>query len=458
MTLLDISIVNVALPSIRESTGAGVSQLQWVVSGYALAFGMVPIIGGRLGDDRGRRRLLLVGIAGFALTSLLVGLAPNPTVLVVGRVLQGLAGGLVNPQVAGLIQQLFPRGERGRAFGVLGGVVGSATALGPVLGGAIIAVGGTDLGWRLTFLVNVPVGVVSFVLCARWVPADRVDRSAPTRPLDLVGVGLLALGIFGVLFPAVQYDSSRDPRLALVLLPAALVLVGFVAWERGPARRHGHPLIDTTLLRVPSFTGGLGVALLYFAAFTGTPLVLSLLLQEGLGFTALAAGLGATAFALGTAVSAPVGGRLVTRYGRGVLVGALALFVTGVAATAVVAEVWAGRVGDVELVLLLAGPLLVAGLGGGSVITPNQTLSLAEVPVAGGSTAGGMLQTAQRVGGAIGAAVISAVFYAQATAVGDAVGPARVDGFGHAYTLALCVTVGFALLALGLVLTSRRRA
>lgn len=130
MTLLDLSIVNVALPSIRAGLGAGVSEAQWVVSGYALAFGMVPIIAGRLGDDRGRRFLLLVGIACFVLTSLVVGLAPNPGVLIAGRVLQGVSGGFINPQVSGLIQQLFPRRERGRAFGVLGGAVGIATATG----------------------------------------------------------------------------------------------------------------------------------------------------------------------------------------------------------------------------------------------------------------------------------------------------------------------------------------
>ncbi|GAB2929599.1 MFS transporter [Rhodococcus aerolatus] len=459
MTLLDISIVNVALPSIRESTGASVSQLQWVVSGYALAFGMVPIIGGRLGDDRGRRFVLLAGIAGFAVTSLVVGAAPNPGVLVAARVLQGLAGGLLNPQVAGLVQQLFPREERGRAFGVIGTGVGVATALGPVLGGGIIALGGPELGWRLAFLVNVPVGIASFVLCRRWIPTDaqRSGESRKRTPLDLVGVGLLALGLFGILFPAVQYDSTPDARLTLVLVPAAAVLTGFLWWERGPARRHGHPLIDVTLFRFTSYTGGLFVALLYFAAFTATPLVLSLLLQEGLGFSALSAGLVATAFAIGTAVSAPIGGRWVNRAGQRVLVVALVLFVVGIAGAALVAELLAGQVSGVVFALVLAGPLLVAGLGGGSVITPNQALSLAEVPTEGGSTAGGMLQTSQRVGGAIGVVVISAVFYASAGGVGATDPAGRADGFGHAYTLGLLVTTGFAVLALALVVTTGRR-
>jgi len=454
MTLLDLSIVNVALPSIRTSLGAGVSQLQWVVSGYALAFGMVPIIAGRLGDDRGRRLMLLVGIIGFVLASVVVGLAPTPQVLIAGRVAQGISGGLINPQVSGLIQQLFPGRERGRAFGVLGGAVGVATATGPVLGGLLIGLGGTQWGWRLTFLLNVPVGLTAFVLCRRWLPADTLRTHQRHRQLDLTGATLLALGVFGVLLPAVQYDSTRDLRVGLLLVPAAVVLAGFVAWERGPARRGGHPLIDLGLFRIPSYADGLGVALLYFA---GTPLVLSLFLQEGLGFSALQSGLTASSFAVGAAVSAPIGGRLLARYGGRVLVGALGLFVAGVSGAATLATVFAGNIPDGRLALLLTGPLLVAGIGGGSVITPNQALSLAEVDSAGGSTAGGTLQTAQRVGSALGAAVISAVFYAGAATVLASGGPARASGFGQAYATSLLVTLGFAAVALLLALRSARR-
>src|SRR3954463_2411774 len=170
ITLLDVSIVNVALPSIGRSTGADASELQWGVSGYALAFGMVPIIGGRLGDDRGRKPMVLIGVASFVGCSALVGSAPTPGVLILGRVLQGLAGGLLNPQVSGIVQQLFPPGERAKAFGALGAAVGIATAAGPVVGGLIIAVGGSEFGWRLCFLVNVPIGILSLVLCARLLP------------------------------------------------------------------------------------------------------------------------------------------------------------------------------------------------------------------------------------------------------------------------------------------------
>jgi EmrB/QacA subfamily drug resistance transporter len=455
LTLLDVSIVTVALPSIGRGLGADASQLQWVVSGYALAFGMVPIIGGRLGDDRGRKPMLLIGIAAFVACSALVGLAPNPAVIIVGRVLQGLAGGLLNPQVSGIVQQLFPPAERGKAFGAIGAAVGIATAAGPVVGGAIIALGGPEYGWRLCFLVNIPLGIASLLLCARLLPATPARES--TRPLDLTGVALLSVAVFGLLFPAVEFDAARDLRWAFLVLPALAVLAGFVAWERGPARRRGYPLIDLDLFGIPSYAGGVVLAILFFCAYTGTPLVLALFLQEGLGFSALHSGLTASAYAIGVVLSAPIAGRLLPRLGQKVLVGALVLFGTGVAVAAVVADVAAGSVPPSHVALLMAPALLVAGLGGGAVITPNQALSLAEVDVQEGSTAGGMLQTSQRIGNAIGAAVISAVFYAAASQAPEG-GAGREAAFGHAYALGLTVSVVFAVLALGVAIRGLRRS
>src|SRR4051812_34716418 len=455
ITLLDVSIVNVALPSIRRSLGADPSELQWVVSGYALAFGMVPIIGGRLGDDRGRKPMLMLGITCFVLFSALVGLAPSPGVIIVGRVLQGLAGGLLNPQVSGIVQQLFPLHERGKAFGLLGAAVGIATAAGPEIGGGIIALGGSGFGWRLCFLGNGPPGVLSLILCHRLLPPTPPRQA--TRALDLPGAALLTIGVFGLLFPAVEFDASHDLRLAVLVLPALAVLAGFVLWERGPAVRRGHPLIDVGLFRIRSYTSGVVLAVFFFCAYTGTPLVLALFLQDGLGFTPLHSGLTASAYAVGTAISAPIGGRLLHRHGRRVLVGALVLFGAGVGGAALVASSTAGVVTAGAVALLMAPALLLAGLGGGSVITPNQALSLAEVDVRGGSTAGGMLQTSQRIGNAIGAAVLSAVFYAS-VAGAPASGAAREAHFGRGYALSLVVSVVFAAAAWLVALRSHRRA
>ena len=176
--LLDVSVTNVALPSIGRSTGAGPAELQWVVSGYILAFGLMPVIGGRLGDARGRRRVFIIGVTGFVAASAAVGLAPSAGVLIGVRVVQGLFGGVIGPQVSGFIQNTFPRAERGRAFGRLGLTVGVGTALGPVIGGLLIAAGGPEFGWRLVFFINVPIGLLAVVLARLWVSAPPLDRSA----------------------------------------------------------------------------------------------------------------------------------------------------------------------------------------------------------------------------------------------------------------------------------------
>ena len=179
MTLLDLSIVNVALPSLRASLGADDSDLQWIVAGYALAFGVVLVPAGRLGDARSRRTVFLVGVALFTVSSAVAGAAPDPTVLAVARVLQGLAGGLIAPQTSGFVQNLFRGPERARAFGLLGAVIGISTAVGPLLGGLLVNLGGPDLGWRLVFYVNVPIGLVLLPLAYRLLPRSDVSRRAP---------------------------------------------------------------------------------------------------------------------------------------------------------------------------------------------------------------------------------------------------------------------------------------
>ena len=204
MTLLDVSIVNVALPSIREAVGASSSELQWVVTGYALTFGLVLVPAGRLGDMRGRRTMFIVGVAVFTLSSLLAGLAPTALLLVVARLVQGVGGGLLNPQVSGLIQELFRGAERGRAFGMLGTVIGISTAIGPILGGLIIGGLGPEAGWRWIFFVNIPIGIAAIALSLRLLPAPHPAPGASGHDLDLVGVGLLGAGVLAILFPLVQ--------------------------------------------------------------------------------------------------------------------------------------------------------------------------------------------------------------------------------------------------------------
>ncbi|MGH3470755.1 MAG: MFS transporter [Nocardioidaceae bacterium] len=442
MTLLDVSITNVALPAIGRSTDAGPATLQWIVSGYTLAFGLVPVLGGRLGDDHGRRKMFMVGVGGFVATSALSGLSPTGGVLIAARVLQGLSGGLINPQVSGLVQQLFRGHERGRAFGAIGTVVGVGTALGPLVGGGLIALGGPQFGWRLVFFVNVPIGVAVLLLALRWIPSDVATGR---HRLDVVGAALLGMATFCVLFAAVEYDALHDARLAWLIL-LALVLGGvFLRREARLTRLDADPLINLRLFRQPSYTSGVMLALAFFPAMAGLPLVLALYYQQGLGYSALESGLGVTAYAIGSALSAPLAGRVVTRIGRPLVVAACLVFGLGALSLVLVA----GRNPGPDAALALAVPLFFTGFGSGALITPNQTLTLMDVDPVVGSTAGGVLQTSQRIGLAIGQAVIGAVFFASLPGdLSGLAGSARDSAYDHALGRAVIAALCFVAVSL----------
>ena len=429
MTLLDLSIVNVALPSLRSSLGADDSDLQWIVAGYALAFGMVLVPAGRLGDARSRRTVFLVGVALFTLSSAVAGAAPDPTVLAAARVAQGLAGGLIAPQTSGFVQNLFRGPERARAFGLLGAAIGISTAIGPLLGGLLVSLGGPDLGWRLVFYVNVPIGLTLIPLAYRLLP--RGEQPRQRQSLDPLGVGLFAAGILLVLLPLVEgeQDQPLRDRPWWLLVPAVLLLGGCLLWERWWSRRGRETLIDLPLLRVRSFMFGLSLGTFYFAGFTAIFLVLTLYLQVGLGYSALEAGATQTPFAVGSAIASILGGRWLPRIGRGLAVLGLSLVIAGLLAVDLLAPSMDGYVG-----LKLAPLLLLAGFGGGLVISPNVTLTLAEVDPRRAGSGGGMLQTAQRVGSAIGVAVVLAQFFAAlATSSGD---------YGAALSVSLRTIIG----------------
>ncbi|HEY1532200.1 MAG TPA: MFS transporter [Galbitalea sp.] len=409
--LLDVSVTNVALPSIGRATGAGPSELQWIVSGYILAFALMPVIAGRLGDTRGRRRIFFVGLAGFILASAAVGLSPVPLVMIAARVVQGLFGGLLGPQVSGYIQNAFPRSERGRAFGGLGIAVGVGTALGPVIGGLLIAAGGPAFGWRLVFFINVPVGITAIILAKLWV-ADLKPVARPgSLKLDVPGAVLLGGALLCILFPVVEINEFHNGWLFLLLAPGGALLAGFLRREQRLTRNGGSPLLNMALFRVPTFTTGAFFALVFFCSNTGIPLLMSLFYQQGLGFTALESGLGVSAFALGTVLGATVSGRLVSRIGRPLVVGAVCLFFLATLSISLVVHLSEGTTAPVAVILRLALPLFVLGIAGGSIVTPNQTLSLMDVDPRDGGTAGGVLQTAQRVGSTTGQTVLGTLFF-----------------------------------------------
>ncbi|MDG4781512.1 MFS transporter [Micromonospora sp. WMMD961] len=405
MTLLDVSIVNVAVPSIDRALHASPSDLQWVLSGYALTFGLALVPAGRFGDARGRRNAFVLGIALFTVTSALAGLAPSPAWLVVTRLLQGAAAGIVNPQVIGLIQQLFRGSERARPFGLLGATIGISTAVGPLLGGLLIAIGGEEHGWRWVFFVNVPVGILAVILGWRLLPGRPAGQPG-WRQLDPVGVLLLGVGVVLVLLPLVQEQQWQTPwKWALIPIGLA-VLVVFGLWERRYAHHH-QPLFDLRLFRLQSYTLGSLLALVYFGGFTAIFFIFTLFLQMGLGYSALVAGLAITPFALGSAAAAVLGGRIVNRVGRPLVAIGLLTVVIGLGATVVVLHL----APDAPAPWVAAGPLLVAGIGSGLVIAPNQTITLSEVPVAQAGSGAGMLQTGQRIGAAAGIAAVGSMFF-----------------------------------------------
>ncbi|MEV6369652.1 MFS transporter [Micromonospora musae] len=447
MTLLDVSIVNVAVPSLDRALHASPSDLQWVLSGYALTFGLALVPAGRFGDARGRRNAFVFGIALFTITSALAGLAPSPTWLVIARLLQGAAAGIVNPQVTGVIQEMFHGPERARPFGLLGATIGISTAVGPLLGGLLIALGGESHGWRYVFFVNVPVGIVAVILGWRLLPSrpkEHVDR----HRLDPVGVILLGVGVLLVLLPLVQEQQWRTPW-KWVLIPAGLlILLVFALWEHRYARTR-QPLFDLRLFRFRSYTLGSLIALIYFGGFTAIFFIFTLFLQNGRGYSALISGLAVTPFALGSAAASAAGGRFVNRVGRPLVAVGLLGVVLGLAGTWLALRLFP----DLPAPWVTAAPLLLAGIGSGLVIAPNQTLTLAQVPVPQAGSGAGMLQTGQRIGSAAGIAAVGSAFFASlASNHGD-----FTTAFEHSLLVATVIIALGLIAALIDVLLNRRR-
>jgi len=437
VVFLDVSIVNVALPAISSHLHASGSGLQWIVSGYALAVGLLLVPAGRLGDIYGHRLLFVAGLAVFVAASAACGAAPTATVLVLGRIVQGAAGGVLTPQISAIIQQLFQGGARAQAFGAYASVAAVSSAIGPLAGGALIAAFGTADGWRAVFYVNVPIGLALIPLAVMILPGHvRVTGRRPG--LDPAGVALLGLGIVLVLLPFIEggWGEWRWWLLAV----SAIDLAVFVRRER----RVTDPVLDLHLFRDRSYTTGLAVITLYFAAFTPMFFIFTLLLQLGLRYTAIEAGAAITPFAAGAAVSALVAGRYAARRGRDLIASGLLLMLVGFLGTAlVVALVPRHGTGWATL-----APVLVAGLGGGMVVAPNQSLSLSGVPLSRAGTAAGLLQTGQRIGASIGIAAAGSAFFSTLRGHGS---------FADAYRNGIFVTAGLTAAALLLALIDRHR-
>lgn len=414
MSLVGVSIVNVGLPSIQQGLGASQAQIQWVLSGYALTFGVVLVAAGRAGDIFGRGFLFILGVAIFTLASLAAGFATDPVVLTIARFVQGLGSGLLNPQGVGMIQQYFRGAERGRAFGMFGSMVGISVGVGPLLGGLLIHLGGPAEGWRWMFFVNVPVGLLALALALAWFPRPllQLPRGRTTRKalsaLDPVGALLLGLAVLALLLPFIEARATVSAWWWALLPVGAVLLLAWLHWERRYKAAGHSPMVDLAIFRVRSFSYGSTLIGLYFLGVTSVWVLLALYMQQGLGHTALESGLIGLPNAIASALAANWAGRHVLRLGRKVVVGGMLSVLLGLALSVLVIELEDHGIGS-EWWLLAT--LAFVGLGQGAVVSPNQTLTLAEVPLEYAGSSGGIMQTGQRIGTSIGIAIITAVSF-----------------------------------------------
>lgn len=442
LTILDLAKINVAIPAISTVLGAGATEVQLLLSGFVLAFGLVLVPSGRIGDLYSRRFMFLLGLSLFTLASVAGTLAPTVELLIASRIAQGFAAGVLMPQVLGLVQQLFQGRERGQAFGIFGAVIGLSTAFGPTIGGFLVGVGGDDFGWRLLFAMNVPLGIAAFVMAFRLLPRAQ-DNSGAVRDFDLLGTALLGATTFSLMLPFVLTTGTEtdNPARWWWLLAALGAGSLFVIWEKAYLARGKVAIIDFELFAISSFRNGILISSFYFAALPATFIILTLFLQRGLGFSPVVAGMVTIPFALVSAYTSYRSGKVVHKRGRPLVVVGLLAVLAGFGLV-VLASV---TIPDPYMPWAVAVAMTLAGAGGGAVISPNQTLMLEDIPVHQGGLAGSLAQVGQRIGTAIGlAAALSVFFFVLADEANEPLSIAYHDAFA----IALTVVVGLVALAL----------
>ena len=407
LALLDTSIVVNALATVQRDLGASYAQIQWVLAGYSVAYGMLLITGGRLGDIYGRKRLFVWGLAGFVLASALCCLSATAEMLIASRVLQGLCAGLMFPQISSLTQVMFGLEERPRAFGLQGAMVGLGIVVGPLLGGTLI---GADLfgsSWRPIFLINVPLGLLIVWPALRLLPESR---SQTTSAMDWMGVAISSLGMFLLTYPLVLGRELGWPQWSLWMLGAGgLVLALFIAQQKGLTHRGSSALLDFSLFAQLSFRIGALIGFVFQMGVLSFFVSMALFLQNGLGFSAIDAAFALLPFQLSIVMSslnsARVSGWLGSRalnLGAGLLLVSMGL---------IIFTVRQAGVGLQGFEMIPA--LVVGGLGFGLIVAPLQTLVLRQVPPQSAGSASGILATLNQVGSALGVAIMGLILFSQ---------------------------------------------
>ncbi|GAA3535797.1 MFS transporter [Amycolatopsis ultiminotia] len=404
LPIIDFFIVNVALPTINADLHASTATLELVVAAYGIAYAVLLVLGGRLGDTFGRRRLFLVGLTLFTLTSLACGLAPNATTLVLARAAQGAASAMLLPQVLSIIQAGTTGERRSRALGLFGATGGISTVIGQLLGGALVAADLFGSSWRPIFLVNVPIGIVGLLLARRTVPDSR---AANPLGVDRWGTALLAVSLLSLLIPIMEGHALGWPWWTIALLALfPFAAYGFVRVETSLERAGGTALLPPALLRTASVRHGLTVAVPYFCGFGSFMFVYAVTLQDGLHLGPLGAGLALTPMAVAYFTTSLVSSHLVARFGRKIVpIGGavLALGLAVLAGSALLA--WP----EVSL-WQLAPAMVLVGVGNGMIMSTLFRVVLSRVPTDLAGVGGGVLTTTQQTSLALGVAVFGSLF------------------------------------------------
>jgi len=410
MILLDLTIVNVAIPSIIDGLHAGLDEILWVLNAYILVYAVLLITAGRLGDMYGAKRLFLIGLAVFTLASIGCSLAQSPGQLILARIIQGVGGAILTPQTLSILTNIFPADKRGAAFGIWGAVAGIASVTGPTLGGFLV----TNFSWQAVFWVNVPVGIVAFALGIWLLPGIRLGRG---QNLDPIGVLLASGALFAVVFGLIEgqryhwgaftdvgsFDAAGGHwglfSIPSLLVASAILFVLFVFWDRVQEQ----PLVPLSLFAERNFTIGNGLAAIVSFGMMGLFLPLTIFLQSVLGFSALKAGLTLAPMPLTSMVVAPLSGRATDRFGgKYILMAGLTFFGVGMGLVIVLSSLNTGQ-------FTYLPALILAGVGLGCTFAPMTTVTMQRVNPRLAGAASGLLNTNRQLGGAFGSAVVGAI-------------------------------------------------
>ncbi len=447
MDLLDSTIAQTAAPAIQRDLGGSYAALEWISAAYTLAMAATLIVGSRLGDAFGRRRVLLAGMGGFVVVSLACALAPTAGALIAGRAVQGVLAAVMVPQCFGLIRELFGDGGQQKAFAVFGPVMGLAAVAGPVVGGALVDLDLFGTGWRAIFLVNLPIGLAAIAAGRRFLP--DTPPATPGARIDALSVLLTVVGGVALVFPLIQGREHGWPAWSFAMLAGGVVTLGAFAWLQARRVRQGRtPLVEPSILRRRPYVAGLAVVLGFIGAMGGMLLALTVMFQGGLGFSPLASGVATLAVpvaAIGGSITSSV---LLARIGRWTMQAGLAVMALGLVAVDLVLR---GAGGDLSA-WQLAAPLTVTGFGMGMVFVPMFDVILAGVRPHELGSASGLLESVQQLAMSLGIAAVGTVLFGRLGAATDA------GAFVDAADKALLVAIGFLVAASAAVLWLPRHA